>query len=77
MLIILRVANRRALVGDATDSGTGGIGSIHFTSRGESTDDDFRTLPEGNYAGSAEVAEETREERRVDAEDAVGQVAIP
>ena len=77
MLIILRVANRRALIGAEIDSGTGGVGSIRFRSRGESTGDEFGTLSEGNHAGSAEVAEEIRKERRVDAEGVVGQVTIP
>jgi hypothetical protein len=43
-LIVLRVANRRALTGDTIVSGD--LGSIHFKSQGESTDGD-ETLSNG------------------------------
>ena len=52
-LIILRVANRRALT---SESITGTIGSIHF--RSQLTTDDERTIPDGDSTNSMEVNNE-------------------
>ena len=52
-LIILRVANRRALT---SESITGTIGSIHFQS--QLTTDDERTIPDGDSTNSMEVNNE-------------------
>ena len=59
LLIILRVANRKALTRDAIVSGN--VSALHFGSEGKSTDGDF-TLSDGNHAvssiGVIEVAPE-------------------
>ena len=46
-LIILRVANRKALTSNMLSSGSGAVGSIRFASQGGSTGDDG-SLPDGN-----------------------------
>ena len=46
-LIILRVANRKALTGNMLSSGSKAIGSIRFASQGGSTGDD-ESLPDGD-----------------------------
>ena len=67
-LIILRVANRRALTSHTIASGN--VGSIHFNSRGGSTGDD-ETSFDGNLSRSMEMNSEAPHELGVEAEIAV------
>jgi len=55
-LVILRVANRRALTSESVASPN--IGSIRFGGQGESADDDG-SLPDGNLVGSMGANDET------------------
>lgn len=58
-LIVLRVADRRALTSETIV--TGNIGSIHFRSQGKSTVGN-ETLPDDHPASSTDTREETSRE---------------
>jgi len=60
-LIILRVANRRALTSEMITRGSQEISSIHFGSQGEPTDAGG-SFPDGALAGSMEADGDAIEE---------------
>lgn len=72
-LIILRVADRRALAGNTIVSGT--AGTLQFKSQGESTDDN-ETLPEGYNTSSTEPGDEVVGKPGIGAENTVEEVSI-
>ena len=74
-LIILRVANQRALSSETIVSGN--IGSIHFRSEGKSTvGTTTDTLPDGNPGSSMDVSGETFGENEVRGETAIEEVPL-
>ena len=71
-LIILRVANRRALTSDIITSGTG---SIHFRGQTGSTDDDL-TLTDGDHNRPVETTSGTPSELGTEVEDVIEGIAL-
>ena len=72
-LIILRVANRRALTSEAVASGN--VGSIRFKGPGESMDDDG-TLSDGRPMSSTDLDGETTGELAVGVQSAIEEVPL-
>jgi hypothetical protein len=72
-LIILRVANRRALTGEAVASGN--VGSIRFKSRGKSTGGDG-TLSDGHPTSYVDPGGETTGEPGIGVETAIEEVPL-
>lgn len=70
-LIILRVANQRALTSDTI---TGSIGSIRF--RSQATTDGDGSVPDGDLVTSVEVNGEAPGELGARAEDAIHEVPL-
>ena len=56
-LIILRVADRRALTSETIASGS--VGSIHRMSNGGATEGDSETLPDDSHVSSVDADGET------------------
>ena len=71
-LIILRVANRRALTSDIITSRTG---SIHFRSQAGSTDYDL-TLTDGDHTHPVGTTSGTPSEFGIEAEDVIEGIAL-
>lgn len=72
-LIILRVANRRALTSEAVVSGN--IDSIHFRSQGKSTSGD-ETLSDGHPMSSVDHDGETSGELGIGVETGIEEVPL-
>lgn len=72
-LIILRVADRRALTSETIVSGN--LGSIHFRSQGKSTVDDG-TLPDDHHVSSTDADGEISQELGAGAESAIEEVSL-
>ena len=76
-LIVLRVANRRALTNDVI-SGTGSVGSLSFDFKGQGTTTDASegTFPDGGPASLMGVNSEAARGRGAGPDDAIGEIPL-
>ena len=74
-LVVLRVANRRALTNDMAASRPADLSSIDFNGRGESTDGE-KTTPDGDAVNSLQESSEVPARLGVEVENVIEEVPL-